>query len=108
MGFTNVFINRCSADELASRLEEITSQLNETGTYTPTTKELEFGARTAWRNASRVSTKSFKSPHAFNALETFFKCVNSALVECNGKTYIFSTLAMLAPLKRCLMLSANT
>lgn len=46
---------RDSDDELNARLDEITRELNETGTYTSTLKELEFGARTAWRNASRVS-----------------------------------------------------
>lgn len=51
--------NRCSIDEKTARLEEISRELNATGTYTLTTKELEFGARTAWRNASRVSFKSF-------------------------------------------------
>ncbi len=55
------YLNSFSAEDLTIRLDEITRELNETGTYTPTTNELEFGARTAWRNASRVSahTKDF-------------------------------------------------
>lgn len=52
-------IIRCNADEMTARLDEIARELNATGTYTPTTKELEFGARTAWRNASRVSTSDY-------------------------------------------------
>ena len=41
---------------MTARITEISRELDATGTYTQTTKELEFGARTAWRNASRVST----------------------------------------------------
>lgn len=44
---------RNSSDELTARLDEISREVEATGTYTPTAKELEFGARTAWRNASR-------------------------------------------------------
>lgn len=43
---------------MINRLKEISQELDVTGTYTPTAKELEFGARTAWRNASRVSIVS--------------------------------------------------
>ncbi|KAG4079831.1 hypothetical protein HA402_014962 [Bradysia odoriphaga] len=42
-----------TVDEVDIRLDEISQELSATGTYTLTSKELEFGARTAWRNASR-------------------------------------------------------
>ena len=35
------------------RIEEVTASINETMTYELTETELSFGARTAWRNASR-------------------------------------------------------
>ncbi|MCT7350618.1 nitric oxide synthase oxygenase [Streptomyces coelicoflavus] len=38
---------------LTTRLQQIRTQINETGTYTHTTDELVFGARVAWRNSSR-------------------------------------------------------
>lgn len=51
----NKYSNLCSVDEVDIRLDQISQELSATGTYTLTSKELEFGARTAWRNASRVS-----------------------------------------------------
>lgn len=38
---------------LSARLMEIKKELDSTGSYTLTTDELKFGAKTAWRNASR-------------------------------------------------------
>jgi nitric oxide synthase oxygenase domain/subunit len=40
-------------EELSKRLLEIKRELEETGSYTLKTPELLFGAKTAWRNASR-------------------------------------------------------
>lgn len=39
--------------ELEERLEEIRTEINETGTYTHTYKELEYGAKMAWRNSNK-------------------------------------------------------
>ena len=39
--------------ENIKRVEEVTKAIVETGTYELTSDELEFGAKTAWRNASR-------------------------------------------------------
>ncbi|MGW7457637.1 nitric oxide synthase oxygenase [Streptomyces sp. NPDC054797] len=38
---------------LAARLEQVRTQIEQTGTYTHTDDELTFGARVAWRNSSR-------------------------------------------------------
>ncbi|MEV8550714.1 nitric oxide synthase oxygenase [Streptomyces glaucescens] len=38
---------------LAARLQQIRTQIDETGTYTHSADELVFGARVAWRNSSR-------------------------------------------------------
>ncbi|NED20617.1 nitric oxide synthase oxygenase [Streptomyces sp. SID9913] len=38
---------------LPARLQQIRTQIDETGTYTHTEEELTFGARVAWRNSSR-------------------------------------------------------
>lgn len=45
--------NRNTHEELSSRLIQVKKEIDATGTYTHTRDELEFGARTAWRNASR-------------------------------------------------------
>lgn len=60
---------------MKARINEISRELDATGTYTQTTKELEFGARTAWRNASRVSTTLYFSKcrsSDFSGLDLFF------------------------------------
>jgi nitric oxide synthase oxygenase domain/subunit len=38
---------------LVQRLIEIVTEIKRTGTYTLTTDELQFGAKTAWRNTAR-------------------------------------------------------
>ncbi len=43
----------CGEKDLSKRFGEINSEFDETGTFTLTTDELLFGAKTAWRNASR-------------------------------------------------------
>ncbi len=40
-------------DQFARRWSEVESALNADGFYSLTAEELEFGARTAWRNAPR-------------------------------------------------------
>lgn len=40
-------------EEHLSRLEEVAKEIDATGSYQLTTKELEFGAKQAWRNAPR-------------------------------------------------------
>ncbi|HLL68880.1 MAG TPA: nitric oxide synthase oxygenase [Micromonosporaceae bacterium] len=52
------FLRLCRAERadfgpLESRLAQVRAEIDATGTYTHTAGELEFGARVAWRNASR-------------------------------------------------------
>ena len=44
---------RQNTNEHLTRLDEVQRLILETSTYEITNAELEFGARTAWRNASR-------------------------------------------------------
>jgi nitric-oxide synthase len=44
---------RPGAGAMAARLERVRAEIGETGTYTHTRAELMYGARVAWRNASR-------------------------------------------------------
>uniref|UniRef100_A0A8C2JL66 Nitric oxide synthase, inducible n=1 Tax=Cyprinus carpio TaxID=7962 RepID=A0A8C2JL66_CYPCA len=46
-------IKNSKIEEHLSRLEEVTKEIEATGSYQLTTKELEFGAKQAWRNAPR-------------------------------------------------------
>ncbi|XP_067222547.1 nitric oxide synthase 2b, inducible [Chanodichthys erythropterus] len=46
-------IKNSKIEEHLSRLEEVTKEIDATGSYQLTTKELEFGAKQAWRNAPR-------------------------------------------------------
>lgn len=49
--------NRLSGFE--QRMEEIRSEIEHTGTYVQRTKELEYGARVAWRNSNRCIGRLF-------------------------------------------------
>ncbi|MCR8842856.1 nitric oxide synthase oxygenase [Paenibacillus sp. SC116] len=48
-----------SADRIQQRLGSIITELHETGTYTHTTEELEYGAKIAWRNSNRCIGRLF-------------------------------------------------
>lgn len=41
------------------RIQEIQDEINQTGTYTHTTEELEYGAKVAWRNSNRCIGRLF-------------------------------------------------
>jgi len=43
--------------QVEKRMEEVEASLQMTGTYSLNTEELEFGARTAWRNAARCPAR---------------------------------------------------
>ncbi|MEV0727303.1 nitric oxide synthase oxygenase [Polymorphospora sp. NPDC050346] len=52
------FLRMCYAEnprfgDLGPRLDEVRAQIDATGTYTHSTEELTYGAKVAWRNASR-------------------------------------------------------
>nr|QCX35688.1 Nitric Oxide Synthase 2b [Nautilus pompilius] len=71
-------INKQGTKEHEGRLQEIADSVNRTGTYDPTSAELQFGARTAWRNASRCigrmhwhTLKLFDARHVRTAQEMF-------------------------------------
>ncbi|MBO0587426.1 nitric oxide synthase oxygenase [Sporosarcina sp. E16_8] len=59
------FIHRCyaelgmSTEQRMNRIEEIRIAVNETGTYSHTSLELEHGARMAWRNNNRCIGRLF-------------------------------------------------
>jgi nitric-oxide synthase, bacterial len=53
--FLDLFAQECSEPtyDFYTRLYQVCIEIERTGTYTHTTQELAFGARVAWRNASR-------------------------------------------------------
>ena len=46
-------MRRARSEEHSARLDEVLNSIEETGSYELTLQELEFGAKTAWRNAPR-------------------------------------------------------
>ena len=68
------FPSRKGSAEHLHRVADITDQINKTGLYNMTYDELDFGAKTAWRNAPRCigriqwnNLKVLSSFHAFSA-----------------------------------------
>lgn len=55
VGYMTALYLLCSSkiEEHLSRVEEVAREIDATGSYQLTTKELEFGAKQAWRNAPR-------------------------------------------------------
>ena len=82
------FIHRCYAElgmtteQQMKRIEEVRREVNETGTYSHTSLELEHGARMAWRNNNRCIGRLFWDRlHVFDqrALETAEDVCNALL-----------------------------
>lgn len=48
-----MFLSRENTDAHTRRLQEVQKELDQKGTYELNTSELVFGAKLAWRNASR-------------------------------------------------------
>jgi len=48
-----VFVNRLTDKEQIHRIKDVMESIENTGTYQLTEPELSFGAKLAWRNASR-------------------------------------------------------
>ncbi|WP_068773364.1 nitric oxide synthase oxygenase [Paenibacillus sp. FJAT-26967] len=55
-----------SEEEAASRFEEISTEISQTGTYTHRYEELQHGAKMAWRNSNRCIGRFF-----WNTLQVF-------------------------------------
>ncbi|KMJ55750.1 nitric oxide synthase [Bacillus sp. LL01] len=72
----SIFLSECykelgySPMELESRLQEVSREMKETGTYTHTTEELRHGAKMAWRNSNRCIGRLFwESMHVLDERE---------------------------------------
>ena len=50
-------MRRARSEEHSARLDEVLNSIEETGSYELTLQELEFGAKTAWRNAPRCLSR---------------------------------------------------
>ncbi len=80
-----------SPGQLALRLEEVTREIEVTGSYTHTFEELEYGAKLAWRNAGkcigRISWKNLilrDCRHATDAAAIFRESVEHLRAATNG------------------------
>lgn len=105
------FIHTCyeelglSKSKQKSRLAEIEKEINKTGTYTHTTREIEHGAKMAWRNSNCcIGRLLWNTLHVFDgrdvrtAEEAYNKLIDHIKYATNnGK--IRSTITVFAPRK---------
>ena len=83
--FTLYYLNRLHNNDEVVRMREVMTSIEETGTYTLTEQELSFGAKLAWRNASRCIGRKqwlnlkvrqivnvYAQPYIFNSTLQFF------------------------------------
>ena len=103
------FIHRCyeelgmSIVQQMKRIEEVRSEVNETGTYSHNSLELEHGAKMAWRNNNRCIGRLFWDRlHVFDerAMETVEDVYNALLNHIEYATNdgkIRSTISIFQP-----------
>lgn len=57
---TQFYKEQCFSEQLMkARIKDVEREIEETGTYTHTSEELEYGARVAWRNSNRCIGRLF-------------------------------------------------
>ena len=66
--FLNDFYNESKSEIQTHRLKSVHEEIMTTGSWTPTSKELEYGGRAAWRNSNRCIGRLF-----FNTLKVIDK-----------------------------------
>ncbi|TRY71240.1 hypothetical protein DNTS_014985, partial [Danionella cerebrum] len=84
-------IKNSRIEEHLSRVEEVTMEINATGSYQLTVKELEFAVKQAWRNAPRcigriqwANLQLFDARHCRSAEEMFQMLCNHIQFATNG------------------------
>lgn len=70
-------------EEHLSRVEEVAKEIEATGSYQLTTKELEFGAKQAWRNAPRCIGRIQWANLQVVSLVWIKTCIRCAVVYCS-------------------------
>ena len=82
---------RSDSSDLSQRLAGIATEVERTGTYTLTTEELHFGAKTAWRNAPRCigriqwnKLELQDARHVTNTSQMFDTLCNHIRLATNG------------------------
>lgn len=76
-------------EEHLSRVEEVAREIDATGSYQLTTKELEFGAKQAWRNAPRCIGRIQWANLQVVSLVWTKTCIICVVVYCSS-VYIIS------------------
>lgn len=107
-GEAHAFLEQMAAEigepeGLDERLSEIRQELAETGTYTHTARELEFGAKVAWRNSNRCIGRLFwKSLDVFDYRhltepDEMFNALRNYLKHATNGGKIRSSICLFAP-----------
>lgn len=96
-----------SEEECRARLEAIRTQIAETGTYVHTPRELEFGARLAWKNSNRcigrhlwksLEVRDCRNLHTReNREERTIEALKSHMVDAFRDGKIKSVISIFAP-----------
>ena len=74
LNLLNTFFKRLHNNDEAVRMREVMTSIEETGTYTLTEQELSFGAKLAWRNASRcIGRKQWLNLKVSEAIYLLYK-----------------------------------
>jgi nitric-oxide synthase len=104
MKFLEQYIEEVSpAGDMPARKDEICAEIRESGTWTPTFPELEYGARIAWRNNNRCIGRYFWKSlivrdrrHVEDAPTIFEEC-QAHLKSATNNGNIRSTITIFAP-----------
>jgi nitric oxide synthase oxygenase domain/subunit/sulfite reductase alpha subunit-like flavoprotein/hemoglobin-like flavoprotein len=89
--------------ELARRMQQVEQEIGATGTYTQTSKELEMGARLAWRNSAKCigriswNTLQVRDCRHINTPEQIFQEVEEHLKIATAGTNIQSVMTVFQP-----------
>jgi sulfite reductase alpha subunit-like flavoprotein/nitric oxide synthase oxygenase domain/subunit/hemoglobin-like flavoprotein len=89
--------------ELARRMQQVEQEIGATGTYTQTSKELEMGARLAWRNSAKCigriswNTLQVRDCRHVNSPEQIFEEVEEHLKIATAGTNIQSVMTVFQP-----------
>ena len=88
--FIELMYEECGLTKKNARLSEIEAEILETGMYTHTTEELEYGARVAWRNSNHCigrlfwETLSVRDLREIDTPEQFIEEIETHIVEATN------------------------
>ena len=103
--FLALFARECTEPTygLTTRVHQVRTEIERTGTYTHTIEELTFGARVAWRNTSRCigrlhwSSLNVVDQRTVSTVEDIFHALVTHIEQASNEGKIRSTITVFAP-----------